>query len=169
LAKTNYRNLMLTMLIGGLWHGASWTFVIWGALNGILLSIEKFVNFPILKSRLFLINLLRSCYVLFAISFTWIFFRATNFQQAASIIKKIIFEFQINRFKMLNPNIFIAALFGIGLMLMGEYFLFRKKSFAQIYLSKYGWQKLLLLSLFFAFISLLFGNASGGQFIYFQF
>jgi len=37
-----YRNLMLTMLLGGLWHGANWTFVVWGALHGAGLSIERF-------------------------------------------------------------------------------------------------------------------------------
>jgi alginate O-acetyltransferase complex protein AlgI len=36
-----YRNLMLTMVIGGLWHGAAWTFVLWGALHGVGLSIER--------------------------------------------------------------------------------------------------------------------------------
>src|SRR5882762_9892636 len=46
-AKT-YRNLMLTMLLGGLWHGASWTFVIWGGYHGALLSAERAVG---LKDR----------------------------------------------------------------------------------------------------------------------
>jgi D-alanyl-lipoteichoic acid acyltransferase DltB (MBOAT superfamily) len=39
-----YRNLMLTMLLGGLWHGANWTFVIWGGIQGVGLSIERFVR-----------------------------------------------------------------------------------------------------------------------------
>ena len=39
--KQTYRNLMLTMLLGGLWHGANWTFVIWGAIHGVGLSIER--------------------------------------------------------------------------------------------------------------------------------
>src|SRR6185295_7345120 len=36
-----YRNLMLTMLLGGLWHGASWNFVVWGGYHGALLSVER--------------------------------------------------------------------------------------------------------------------------------
>lgn len=39
-----YRNLMITMLLGGLWHGASWNFVIWGALHGIFLSVHKLIQ-----------------------------------------------------------------------------------------------------------------------------
>src|SRR3984885_667621 len=38
-----YRNLLTTMLLGGLWHGANWTFVVWGAIHGFVLSIERFV------------------------------------------------------------------------------------------------------------------------------
>jgi len=47
--KITYRNLMITMLLGGLWHGASWNFVIWGGIHGLVLSIEKF-TFQKLKS-----------------------------------------------------------------------------------------------------------------------
>ena len=39
-----YRNLMLTMLLGGLWHGAAWTFVVWGGIHGVGLSCERFVR-----------------------------------------------------------------------------------------------------------------------------
>src|SRR2546430_12957752 len=40
--RRTYRNLMLTMLLGGLWHGANWTFVVWGGIHGAGLSIERF-------------------------------------------------------------------------------------------------------------------------------
>jgi alginate O-acetyltransferase complex protein AlgI len=49
-AWNTYRNLFLTMLIGGLWHGASWTFVLWGALHGVFLSVEKLQG--VLRARL---------------------------------------------------------------------------------------------------------------------
>ena len=39
-----YRNLMLTMLLGGLWHGAAWTFVVWGAIHGTALAVERLVR-----------------------------------------------------------------------------------------------------------------------------
>ena len=39
-----YRNLMITMLLGGLWHGAAWTFVIWGGLHGSGLAVERFAR-----------------------------------------------------------------------------------------------------------------------------
>src|SRR5206468_9611442 len=40
--RKTYRNLMLTMLLGGLWHGANWTFVVWGGIHGAGLSVERF-------------------------------------------------------------------------------------------------------------------------------
>ena len=39
-----YRNLMITMLLGGLWHGAAWTFVIWGGIHGVGLAVERFAR-----------------------------------------------------------------------------------------------------------------------------
>lgn len=85
-----YRNLMLTMLLGGLWHGANWTFVVWGALHGLYLSIEKYFSrfnkasehssFSILKSFL-------GCFICFhAVCFAWIFFRAKDLSRAYDYI-----------------------------------------------------------------------------------
>ncbi|MBQ7543346.1 MAG: MBOAT family protein [Synergistaceae bacterium] len=75
-------NVMITMLLGGLWHGADWTFVFWGGLNGIALCLEKLFP-PRRKSPV-------KIPVVFAfISFTWIFFRAETFGKAWLVIKRI--------------------------------------------------------------------------------
>lgn len=83
-----YINLMLTMILGGLWHGASWTFVIWGTLHGLALCVHKAVA----KNRrdkkhlpapvLILINNIFLC-------LCWIFFRADSFGTALCVLKKI--------------------------------------------------------------------------------
>ena len=83
-----YINLMLTMILGGLWHGASWTFVIWGTLHGLALCVHKAVA----KSRrdkkhlpapvLILINNIFVC-------LCWIFFRADRFGTALCVLNKI--------------------------------------------------------------------------------
>lgn len=73
-----YRNLFLVMAIGGLWHGASWNFVIWGGCHGILLILERWVTiqFPYrLPSYLRPVRILGT--FLF-VSFLWIFFRSTD-------------------------------------------------------------------------------------------
>ena len=77
-----YINLLLTMLIGGLWHGASWTFVAWGGLHGLFLVINNVYNrirgaVPLkssLPERLFYQAL-----TVFAVLITWVYFRAETF------------------------------------------------------------------------------------------
>lgn len=101
--KGNFRtyiNLMLTMLLGGLWHGANWTFVVWGALHGTYLCVERLINgrqenlqqpeMVVVKASLvpsFLYNkkirnFLLALFTFFLVNVTWVFFRATDFSTA---------------------------------------------------------------------------------------
>jgi len=86
-----YRNLMLTMLIGGLWHGASWTFVIWGGLHGVYLSLHKFytgdrkvtASHPGLPTWGAAVRWLACVIVTFhLVCLTWLFFRTPSFELA---------------------------------------------------------------------------------------
>ena len=82
-----YLNLLITMLLGGLWHGANWTFVFWGVLHGMALCIDKLM--PKKKNHSVIV---RACNVIvtFAfVSFAWIFFRAESFSKAWQVIKGI--------------------------------------------------------------------------------
>lgn len=77
------RNIMITMLLGGLWHGAGWTFVIWGGIHGCCICINHLwrkLNIQLPK----IINWLLTFNV---VNIAWIFFRAENFGQAINIIK----------------------------------------------------------------------------------
>ena len=85
-------NLMLTMVLGGLWHGASWTFVFWGFLHGSFLVLERgaqklFPRFYASTNPLVLFT--RWAIVFHSICFAWIFFRAKNFSDAVLVIKNI--------------------------------------------------------------------------------
>ncbi len=77
-------NLLLTFVISGLWHGANWTFVIWGALNGIYLILEV-LFFKRIGNRIIRVI---STFVL--VNFAWIFFRAASVGDAVIIIKKFV-------------------------------------------------------------------------------
>jgi D-alanyl-lipoteichoic acid acyltransferase DltB (MBOAT superfamily) len=164
-----YRNLMFTMLLGGLWHGASWNFVIWGGINGLYLSFEKLIDLPKYKPKNFIVKIIRVLYVFTLVSFSWIFFRAVTFHQAITIIKKIFVDFNAKGFQFLDINIFSGIVTGILLLLGFEYFVFRKNSFDQLYERKNGGKILTAFTLFFIFVVILLGNNNGGQFIYFQF
>jgi D-alanyl-lipoteichoic acid acyltransferase DltB (MBOAT superfamily) len=82
-------NLFLTMLLGGLWHGANWTFVVWGFLHGMYLSIHKFfmgLSIPMPKVLAWLITQ-------FAVYYAWLYFRANSIADAFTIQKRIL-EFE---------------------------------------------------------------------------
>ena len=83
-----YAALMGTMLLGGLWHGANWTFVAWGGLHGLYLSVERwlksrFAGFDPGRFTLVMIGVLT--FVL--INITWVFFRAQDFAGAATVLR----------------------------------------------------------------------------------
>jgi alginate O-acetyltransferase complex protein AlgI len=80
-----YRNLLLTMLIGGLWHGANWTFVIWGAYHGLLLAAYR--RFAPLWDRL--PQLARRLAMFLLAVFGWVLFRSTSFGMAARLFAKM--------------------------------------------------------------------------------
>ncbi|MDT8303730.1 MAG: MBOAT family O-acyltransferase [Sedimentisphaerales bacterium] len=93
-----YRNLLITMLLGGLWHGANWTFVVWGGLQGLYLAIHKLLlqgrkpdtwNRPmqIVRSPADILKLLLTFLL---VSLTWIFFRCQNFGDIYSYFAGII-------------------------------------------------------------------------------
>ena len=84
-----YVNLMMTMLLGGLWHGANWTFVIWGGLHGVALAAHKFwIETNNGRYRLPKFVSWAATYVF--VCFGWIFFRSPNFKTASVILRKLV-------------------------------------------------------------------------------
>ena len=72
---------MLTMLIGGLWHGAAWNFVIWGFLNGLYLSFGGKINYhDFIEKQSKLVKCSSSIITFHLICLTWVFFRAETFK-----------------------------------------------------------------------------------------
>jgi len=89
---TNF-NLLTTMLLGGLWHGASLRFIVWGALHGIALAVHKLVMelFPRKKDKpvSFIWRVISIVLTFHFVAFCWIFFRANSFETALNIIYNI--------------------------------------------------------------------------------
>jgi alginate O-acetyltransferase complex protein AlgI len=82
------RNLMLTMLLGGLWHGAGWTFVVWGAIHGVALVVHKEWVRYVGEGRLPFVSRILTLYL---VLLAWIFFRAQNFTDAWVMTKAWLF------------------------------------------------------------------------------
>ena len=80
-----YCNLMVTMLLGGLWHGASWTFVFWGGYHGLLLALDRTLQ-PVLQ------KIPKICYrgiTFLLVVIGWVFFRSTDFHMASSWLRQM--------------------------------------------------------------------------------
>ena len=160
-----YMNLMITMILGGLWHGASWNFVIWGALNGFFLSVEKMIKFPWRHLRV--IGWLRTFLVFNLICFTWIFFRAETYDKAVSIIHSITHIHSLE-FSVQSSSIFLTILITLGILLGFEFFIIRRKNLKTMF-SEQNEALTISINVIFLLFILLFGISKGSQFIYFQF
>ena len=158
-------NLMITMLLGGLWHGANWTFVFWGGLNGLALCFEKFS----LKNKLNLFAPLKILLTFAFISFTWIFFRAENFSDAWIIIKRI-FTLQngiTQPFMWTFVALFVLIIAEIAAVIKAKKSNSEVKGFYPIF----NLSTITGMTIFFTFVGLILGLAFTGEnpFVYFQF
>jgi len=86
-----YLNLFLTMLLGGLWHGANWTFVFWGFLHGLGLAVHKLHMDRIKEGRARPLPPVVGWLLTYAfVCFAWVFFRAQDFPTAMTIVRKLV-------------------------------------------------------------------------------
>ncbi len=160
-----YVALMLTMLLGGLWHGAAWTFVIWGALHGIYLVVER-----LLKNKIHIkINALNGIFLaaltFTLVNFTWVFFRAREFSTAKNMISSMLYM-NVDGEKILQTFDIVKVMVVITILFLAHW-LMRNTSMKEVS------QKTapLVLGVIWAilFFLIVIAQGSGEQFIYFQF
>ncbi len=87
-AYKTYFNLFITMVLGGLWHGANYTFLVWGVLHGVYLCIERFFGLASRKRNI-VTKIISSVFVFHLVCLGWIFFRAESIKSAFQIIQRI--------------------------------------------------------------------------------
>ena len=86
-----YLNLVLTMVIGGLWHGASWNYVLWGLINGLGLVVHKLFSGGRREKKYNLLNNTLSVLATFCfVSVSWVFFRTETLQDAVTVLTRIV-------------------------------------------------------------------------------
>ena len=96
-----YRNLFIVWLLTGVWHGANWTFIVWGLYFGFFIILERaFLDKILCKIP----QLFRHFYLMFVVIVGWVFFRADNIEYALSFIQKM---FLIGDVSFLNPRFYI--------------------------------------------------------------
>lgn len=159
-------NLMITFLVSGLWHGANWTFVLWGVTHGSYMIIENVCRRYIYDSKpntwwSKTLNMI-ICFAL--VSFAWIFFRANNIQDAFEIIQKIVSD---HNGIFVNKTVFACGGLGLAILLLKD----AKDEFGwrlNFMHSKYIIVRYASVISIICYI-LLLGALNGGSFIYFQF
>ena len=159
-------NLMITFLLCGLWHGADWTYVIWGGLHGLYLVMGnlwcKYVYVPQFKNNLSRLSSTVISFILF--SFAVLFFRANNLADAFTLVAKM---FTDHGQLFVDNSVFVYGFTALAILIFKEI----KDEYnwnVNFIHSKYIVVRYMSTVALIAYI-ILFGSFSGGQFIYFQF
>ncbi len=169
-----YFNLFVVMFLGGLWHGASWNFVIWGVLHGAYLAIHKFVTdrFPVLKDHRFfktrigmIISIAITQYFVFL---AWIAFRVKDTNNMIYAMHKyILIDFQTKHFISFLSSHKIPLMFVIVFILL-HYVSYKKGNLPEV-ISRFRLHNWVLFLSGVAVLILLFFNGKPEDFIYFKF
>lgn len=163
-------NIFVTMVLGGLWHGAKWHFVIWGAIHGAGLIIQKLMT-SMIPTKLQQNHVYRflSIFITFhVVTFGWAFFRAKNFDEAITMLSQIIYQFNFsNILNVLAGYGNITILLVIGFVSHWTPYTWQEK-FRGFFIHTPLWVKGLIIILFFILIYQ-FQSTELQPFIYFQF
>lgn len=154
-----YFNLAVVMLLCGLWHGAAWTFVAWGAGHGVLLSIERIIGY---KPRRKISRVLAGILIFHLVSISWVFFRSPDF---VSAIKYFHGMADVGSIAVITSK--FSAIKCIFLALL--FIVIELYSHNRIFFSLRRKHVLIPLAIVYSALFLLFGNFSETPFIYFQF
>lgn len=161
-------NLVITMFLGGLWHGASWTFVAWGVFHGILLVVEH-----ILKSSFGFINITKRrpgrvfirIVTLFFIMLSWVFFRAENFEFAKLMFLSLFGI--ISNGAMILPTVEIYKVLCVFFLLVGMHWYMRESHIE--FLMERMPKAIVGIVWGLMIFAIIISQGGGNAFIYFQF
>ena len=162
----NYWNIFVTFLVSGIWHGANWTFIVWGCMHGVLQIIEKALGWQKYEGNNGLVKAIRILVTFLLVNFAWIFFRMPDITSAGIVIGKIFTS--VGMPDLSGLDIFSKLILFIGLAILGfkdvkDEFLPNKLTFL-----RKGFFRWSIYIVLFAMI-LTLGVLDSGQFIYVNF
>ena len=118
--KRTYWNIFVTFLVSGIWHGANWTFIVWGIMHGLFQIIEKALGWQKYEGNSWVVKAVRICLTFLLVNFAWIFFRMPDLYGAINFITKIFVEpgtFEMSGFYLTSK---IIIFIGILLLLIKD-------------------------------------------------
>jgi alginate O-acetyltransferase complex protein AlgI len=165
-----YRNLLITMTLGGLWHGASWTFVVWGLLHGLFLIVHRlFADFaaarPILRKVLESPpgTVLRVAFTFVCVCLAWVFFRAPGFGAAMTVLSGLL----IPRDGLAEPTQAIGLVLTVVAVVVGH--ILAKRTIGPVLANRLPAPVLGTAYTLFFVLCIVLTPPTGKPFIYFQF
>ena len=185
--KRTYMNLMVVFLASGLWHGAAWSYLLWGGLNGgfqvisdVTKGIRKAIrNVLCIRENSFSHRLFQTVSTFFLIDFTWLFFRINGLKEALPVLKSVITGF--NPWILADESLFQCGLdrrnfqlllLSIGVLLAADYGKYKGVCIHKKILEQDFWFRWLVFAggtLFILIFGVWGGNYDAKSFIYFQF
>jgi len=174
--RRTYLNLIVTMLLGGLWHGAAWHFVIWGAYHGLLLVFyrlfelsRRHINFGFNFHDNRFWKVLNIIFFFNLICIGWLFFRAGSMAQAIDMLKAIVAIRPVaGQGFTYFPTVYMPQLFKLlWLLLVVQFFQYIKNDLLVVLRWPVWIRVAFYLCMFYSMM--LYGVHEGGDFIYFQF
>jgi D-alanyl-lipoteichoic acid acyltransferase DltB (MBOAT superfamily) len=156
-----YANLMITMLLGGLWHGAGWNWVVWGGLQGGLMIAERLLGLSERRPASLWLTVIRWAITFHLVCLSWVFFRAAGVGDATMVIHRVATMADGLQFNLLAPGIALAALLVAEVLRIRVGLLGRFEASADVAF----WACLVAIPI----LVLTFSTAPSSDFIYFQF
>lgn len=162
-----YWNIFVTFLVSGIWHGANWTFIVWGCMHGIIQIIEKALGWQKYEGHNWAVKVIRVAITFLLVNFAWVFFRMPNIGDAFAVICRM-FSF---------GSISLAGVYGgsapVFMVLLGIAILFFKDLKDEFFSNRFSvlgstalrWSAYVTLFV----MILLCGVLDGGSFIYVSF
>lgn len=160
-------NTLIVFTISGLWHGAAYTFIIWGAMHGVCMVIERLAygeKIKQLSDKFSISNIIRIIITFIIVNFAWIFFRINNLGDVMQIFKKIFTE---PGKPFLDTNTLLMGFVAMAIIFI--YDLVKEKHLNMHLLSSRFMVVRYLTAIMLIVYILAFGVLNGGSFIYFQF
>jgi len=159
----HHLNMWITMLVSGLWHGAAWTFITWGAIHAFFLSLERILGWPEFFKKYKLLKIIGWFFVMAQVLVAWVFFRAESIDKAWEIVKIMLsFSGSTHLGWGLNGTVFLLIMFTRELLIATGV-----NNRIDWNSRRWMWFEMILYAMLIT--SIVYFRGNGSEFIYFQF
>ncbi len=161
-----YWNIFVTFLVSGIWHGANWTFIVWGCMHGLFQIVEKALGWQKYEGHNGAIKTIRICVTFLLVNFAWVFFRMPSVEDAWGVICRMFMNFGIPNLSDFGGAAIIMATISFLILLFKDA---RDEFFSNkfLFLDRKIVRWVVYVVLFCMVLN--FGVLDGGQFIYVSF